>query len=56
MEEVAAHEHTLARGLIIDSGAAGIKTVGIPIKMSRTPGTHRIPPPSLGTTQKGETL
>lgn len=54
MEEVARHEHTLARELIIDSGAAGIKTVGIPIKMSRTPGVHRLPPPSLGGRTKGE--
>jgi crotonobetainyl-CoA:carnitine CoA-transferase CaiB-like acyl-CoA transferase len=55
MEEVARHEHTLARELIIDSGAAGIKTVGIPIKMSRTPGVHRLPPPSLDGKAKGET-
>ena len=55
MEEVACHEHTLARELVIDSGAAGIKTVGIPIKMSKTPGIHRLAPPSLGGETKGDT-
>jgi crotonobetainyl-CoA:carnitine CoA-transferase CaiB-like acyl-CoA transferase len=55
MEEVACHEHTRARELVIDSGAAGIKTVGIPIKMSKTPGIHRLAPPSLGGETKGDT-
>jgi len=54
MEEVAAHEHTRARGLIVDSGVSGVKTVGIPIKMSVTPGRCWRSPPALGEVSTDE--
>ncbi|MDB5452533.1 MAG: CoA transferase [Caulobacteraceae bacterium] len=48
MGEVAAHEHTLARDLVVDCGAYGLKTIGAPIKMSATPANPvRRPPPEL---------
>lgn len=47
MQEIVSHAHTKARGLIVDSGAHGIKTVGAPIKMSATPSVFRCAPPGL---------
>lgn len=47
MGEVARDTHAEARGLLIDSGLNGLRTVGTPFKMSRTPGRLRKPPPGL---------
>jgi crotonobetainyl-CoA:carnitine CoA-transferase CaiB-like acyl-CoA transferase len=47
MEEVAHHPQTEARGLVIDSGADHLMTIGAPIKMSLTPATYRHPAPQL---------
>lgn len=47
LAEVAQDEHAAARGLIIDSGIDGVRTVGTPLKLSATPGRVRKRPPSL---------
>jgi crotonobetainyl-CoA:carnitine CoA-transferase CaiB-like acyl-CoA transferase len=46
--EVVAQEHALAREMIVDTGVDTVRTAGIPIKLSRTPGTIRRPAPRLG--------
>lgn len=46
--EVAAQEHALARSMIVDTGVGSVRTAGIPITLSRTPGAIRRPPPRLG--------
>jgi crotonobetainyl-CoA:carnitine CoA-transferase CaiB-like acyl-CoA transferase len=46
--EVVQQEQAEAREMLIDVGVDGIKTSGIPIKLSRTPGEVRRFPPSLG--------
>ena len=46
--EVAVQEHALARSMIVDTGVDSVRTAGIPVKLSRTPGTIRRPAPRLG--------
>jgi crotonobetainyl-CoA:carnitine CoA-transferase CaiB-like acyl-CoA transferase len=48
MAEVAAHEQTAARQLLVDAGLDGVKTVGVPLKLSATPGRIHRKPPTLG--------
>ena len=47
LSEVGKDEQLAARGLLIDSGIDGVKTIGTPFKMSLTPGTVRKRPPGL---------
>ncbi|MCU1481269.1 MAG: CoA transferase [Subtercola sp.] len=47
LDEVAAHPQTRARDLLVDSGVEGVKTVGIPLKLSETPGVALRPAPRL---------
>jgi crotonobetainyl-CoA:carnitine CoA-transferase CaiB-like acyl-CoA transferase len=46
--EVAAQEHALAREMVVDAGVDSVRTAGIPVKLSRTPGAIRRPPPRVG--------
>jgi crotonobetainyl-CoA:carnitine CoA-transferase CaiB-like acyl-CoA transferase len=46
--EVAVQEHALARSMIVDTGVASVRTAGVPVKLSRTPGAVRRPAPRLG--------
>jgi crotonobetainyl-CoA:carnitine CoA-transferase CaiB-like acyl-CoA transferase len=46
--EVAVHAQALAREMVIDTGVGGVRSAGIPVKLSLTPGTVRLPPPTLG--------
>jgi crotonobetainyl-CoA:carnitine CoA-transferase CaiB-like acyl-CoA transferase len=48
MSEVVAQEQAAAREMIVDTGIDGVRTAGIPIKLERTPGAIRRPPPRLG--------
>ena len=51
MDEVFADEHVLARGMVqeLDHPLAGtIKHLGVPVKLSATPGRVRTPAPTLG--------
>jgi crotonobetainyl-CoA:carnitine CoA-transferase CaiB-like acyl-CoA transferase len=41
-------EHAKAREMVVDTGFDAIKSAGIPIKLSRTPGEIRIPPHTPG--------
>jgi hypothetical protein len=34
--------------MVLETGIPGVRSAGIPIKLARTPGTIRRPPPSLG--------
>jgi crotonobetainyl-CoA:carnitine CoA-transferase CaiB-like acyl-CoA transferase len=42
--DVIVQEQAAAREMVVDIGIAGLKTAGIPIKLSRTPGTVRSQP------------
>jgi crotonobetainyl-CoA:carnitine CoA-transferase CaiB-like acyl-CoA transferase len=42
--DVIAQEQAAAREMVVDLGIAGLKTAGIPVKLSRTPGTIRSQP------------
>lgn len=46
--EVAEQEHAAAREMIVSTGVEDVRSAGIPIKMSRTAGTVRTPPPAPG--------
>jgi crotonobetainyl-CoA:carnitine CoA-transferase CaiB-like acyl-CoA transferase len=46
--EVAVQEQALARSMIVDTGVGSVRTAGIPVKLSRTPGAIRRPAPRLG--------
>ena len=46
LAEVVKHPHTHHRGMIVD--IANYRGTGSPIKMSRTPATYRLPPPTFG--------
>ena len=46
--EVAEQEQALAREMLVETDVDGVRTAGIPIKLERTPGTIRRPPPALG--------
>jgi formyl-CoA transferase len=48
MLEVAENDQTHARDLMIDSGVDGIRTVGTPVKLGRTPAQLLKAPPGLG--------
>jgi formyl-CoA transferase len=48
ISEVVAQQQALAREMIVETGIAGVRSAGIPIKLGRTPGSIRRPPPSLG--------
>jgi crotonobetainyl-CoA:carnitine CoA-transferase CaiB-like acyl-CoA transferase len=48
LSEVVVQEQALAREMIVDTGISGVRSAGIPIKLARTPGSIRRPPPSLG--------
>jgi formyl-CoA transferase len=48
LSEVIAQEQALAREMIVETGIAGVRSAGIPVKLGRTPGSIRRPPPSLG--------
>jgi crotonobetainyl-CoA:carnitine CoA-transferase CaiB-like acyl-CoA transferase len=48
LSEVIDQEQALAREMVLETGIPGVRSAGIPIKLSRTPGTVRRPPPSLG--------
>ena len=48
ISEVLAQEQALAREMIVETGIPGVRSAGIPIKLARTPGSIRRPPPSLG--------
>jgi crotonobetainyl-CoA:carnitine CoA-transferase CaiB-like acyl-CoA transferase len=45
--ELVEQEHAHARDMIVDTGIDGVRTAGMPIKLSRTPGAIRRPPPGL---------
>jgi crotonobetainyl-CoA:carnitine CoA-transferase CaiB-like acyl-CoA transferase len=47
LSQVAAQEQALAREMIVDTGVGGVRTAGIPVKLERTPGSIRLPPPAL---------
>lgn len=47
LAEVSTDEQAEARGLFIDTGVEGVRTVGTPLKLSVTPGTVRKHSPSL---------
>ena len=46
--EVAEQEQALAREMLVETGIDGVRTAGIPVKLERTPGSIRRPPPLLG--------
>ncbi len=48
LSEVIEQEQALAREMIVETGIAGVRSAGIPIKLARTPGSIRRPPPALG--------
>ncbi len=48
LSEVVAQEQAAAREMIVETGVAGVRSAGIPIKLGRTPGSLRRAPPSLG--------
>jgi crotonobetainyl-CoA:carnitine CoA-transferase CaiB-like acyl-CoA transferase len=48
LSEVIEQEQALAREMVVDTGIPGVRSAGIPIKLARTPGTIRRPPPALG--------
>ena len=51
MDEVFANEHVTARGMTVELEhpvAGVINNLGIPVKMSATPGQVRMPAPTLG--------
>jgi crotonobetainyl-CoA:carnitine CoA-transferase CaiB-like acyl-CoA transferase len=46
--EVVEQEQAHAREMVVDTGIDGVRTAGVPVKLSRTPGSVRRPPPRLG--------
>ncbi len=46
--EVVDQEQAAARGMVLETGIEGVRTAGIPVKLSRTPGVVRGPAPLLG--------
>ena len=46
--EVAVQEQAVARSMIVDTGIDSVRTAGVPVKLSRTPGAVRRPAPRLG--------
>jgi crotonobetainyl-CoA:carnitine CoA-transferase CaiB-like acyl-CoA transferase len=54
--EVAEQEQALARSMIVETGIGTVRTAGIPVKLSRTPGGIRRPAPRLGEDDDTERL
>ena len=48
LSEVVEQEQALAREMVVQTGIPGVRSAGIPVKLARTPGSIRRPPPSLG--------
>src|SRR5260221_8208738 len=48
IDEVVAQEQATQRGMLIETGVDGVKTVGLSVKLHRTPGSIRRHAPSLG--------
>lgn len=48
LAEVLEQDQAEARGMIVRAGIEDVRTAGIPLKLSRTPGSIRRPPPRLG--------
>ncbi len=46
--DLAEQEQAHAREMVVETGIDGVRTAGIPIKLDRTPGQIRRPPPALG--------
>jgi crotonobetainyl-CoA:carnitine CoA-transferase CaiB-like acyl-CoA transferase len=46
--DVAEQEHAAAREMLVETGIESVRSAGIPIKLSRTPGAVRRPPPAIG--------
>ena len=46
--EMLEHPQTLAREMVVDTGRNGIRAIGLPIKLSATPGDIRRPAPTMG--------
>jgi len=48
LSEVIEQEQALAREMVVETGIPGVRSAGIPVKLARTPGSIRRPPPALG--------
>ena len=48
LSEVVEQEQALAREMVVATGIPGVRSAGIPVKLERTPGSIRRPPPALG--------
>ena len=48
LAEVVEQEQALAREMVVATGIPGVRSAGIPVKLARTPGSIRRPPPALG--------
>jgi len=48
LAEVVDQEQALAREMVVATGIPGVRSAGIPVKLERTPGSIRRPPPALG--------
>ena len=46
--EMIAHPQTIAREMVVDTGRDGVRAIGLPIKLSLTPGSVRRPAPRMG--------
>ena len=46
--EMIAHPQTIARDMVVDTGRDGVRAIGLPVKLSATPGSVRRPAPRLG--------
>jgi crotonobetainyl-CoA:carnitine CoA-transferase CaiB-like acyl-CoA transferase len=53
ISEVVAQEQAQAREMVVETGVANVRSAGIPIKLSLTPGVLRTPPPPLGSANDG---
>ena len=49
LAEVVVQDQALAREMIVETGVGSVRTAGIPVKLSRTPGAIRRPAPTLGS-------
>jgi formyl-CoA transferase len=48
LSEVVEQEQARAREMVVATGIPGVRSAGIPVKLARTPGSIRRPPPALG--------
>jgi crotonobetainyl-CoA:carnitine CoA-transferase CaiB-like acyl-CoA transferase len=48
VSEVVRQQQAAAREMIVDTGVDGVRSAGIPVKLGRTPGSIRRPPPRPG--------